>query len=1196
MEKAVTHIFILFNSKEKAVQQFVDILEKSGHKTNYRRSGFTYSQDWDEIEAKRMNDAKIIIVILGESGWGPFHLRMTLEAQKLNKDIIPVLIGNPSEEAFNDANLLFKRLRYWDMIEINTAKVDELLNAISSLKTKIELSRTIDESTTIENNMPLFDQIINTIVDGNEEQRSNILRQIQISGVPNHGALSTRIRNEIRNKFGPNNEINASSATRDPFKVPSIRSWMLSILIWIDAEEEQNRNLLLNHTKVEIEHVSDVRYWTLAGLYHVKASYLTQAVDIALAEKSGVVNQLARAIKAPDDLGTINEFSNALQSPIFGIVWEILRVLRVVPIKQLAMDVCKLLKRNDENGNVAYDAFYALTNPDMIKEAFSYLEKDFGPQGLVNRVISVLSGSNSNAVRNFARILEPFNPEDINSAIEEARSIPATRSIADQLYFYLNELRKTVKKELSIAGYTSDSIDVNNDWLNIEEDVKSLTSVMIAKDVDPPLAIGLFGDWGAGKSFFMKSIHAEVAAIQNKYHNNPKSFFCVHVVQIEFNAWHYVDTNLWASLVSTIFEKLANHVSPENTFEEQQADFLSDLGSTKTIIREIEAEKERAQNLIQERQDNLLKLQAERTQKEVSLKELRFQDIRSLLSKEQIESVEKSLNDIGLPVALNGIDDLNNVISDAYSVKGRLTSLFISILNSQSRYMIIALLIILVAIVPAIFWLLEYYSLLREFTAKLALLFTEIGTILSIIALNFEKALGTVKRSLNSLEKAKKRIDELLLSKRKNPSSEEIELQNEISSLLSKEKEADSRLSAATNHIIEIEERIRSIKEERSLNRFLTERIQSEEYRKNLGLISTIRRDFESLTDKLAYKGDEDKSKFKPVDRIILYIDDLDRCPADKVMEVLQAVHLLLAFPLFVVVVGVDPRWLINSLRNTYSAFKTSRKEETENSALLHITPQNYLEKIFQIPFNLRPMTNSGFGKLMQELLVPTKAGGHSAFDIHKAGKTSDARVKEDNSIKAESEKFQNQKPFLKNGDLPTDQNQTSSKLEEDKLTYQIERQGNVEINEGSLVIRTWEADYAKLLFDLIPTPRAVKRFSNIYRILKATVSKNDIEVFEGSSEVPGDFQVPMLLLSILSGHSSEATKLFPYLLNKGKNGVNTKNALMEKESIETDNIHSDNLLKMIIPLVSSTWFPQKPELLVEWIPKVARFGYEIRQ
>jgi hypothetical protein len=39
----------------------------------------------------------------------------------------------------------------------------------------------------------------------------------------------------------------------------------------------------------------------------------------------------------------------------------------------------------------------------------------------------------------------------------------------------------------------------------------------------------------------------------------------------------------------------------------------------------------------------------------------------------------------------------------------------------------------------------------------------------------------------------------------------------------------------------------------------------------------------------------------------VLYIDDLDRCPPRRVVEVLTAMQLLLALPLFVVVVAVDP-------------------------------------------------------------------------------------------------------------------------------------------------------------------------------------------------------------------------------------------------------------------------------------------------
>jgi hypothetical protein len=55
--------------------------------------------------------------------------------------------------------------------------------------------------------------------------------------------------------------------------------------------------------------------------------------------------------------------------------------------------------------------------------------------------------------------------------------------------------------------------------------------------------------------------------------------------------------------------------------------------------------------------------------------------------------------------------------------------------------------------------------------------------------------------------------------------------------------------------------------------------------------------------------------------RIVLYIDDLDRCEPAKVVEVLQAVNMLLTFQLFVVMVAVDARWLSRSLEKQYPEF-----------------------------------------------------------------------------------------------------------------------------------------------------------------------------------------------------------------------------------------------------------------------------------
>ena len=123
--------------------------------------------------------------------------------------------------------------------------------------------------------------------------------------------------------------------------------------------------------------------------------------------------------------------------------------------------------------------------------------------------------------------------------------------------------------------------------------------------------------------------------------------------------------------------------------------------------------------------------------------------------------------------------------------------------------------------------------------------------------------------------------------------------------------------------------------------------------------------------------------KLETIHRIVLYIDDLDRCPPEKVAEVLQAIHLILAFPLFVVVVGVDIRWVSKSLIKKYGSMfgrlKSAKKEDDltyllETDSYLgykhQATPYDYLEKIFQIPFKLKPMTerdkSNYIGKLLE--------------------------------------------------------------------------------------------------------------------------------------------------------------------------------------------------------------------------------------
>jgi polyhydroxyalkanoate synthesis regulator phasin len=458
---------------------------------------------------------------------------------------------------------------------------------------------------------------------------------------------------------------------------------------------------------------------------------------------------------------------------------------------------------------------------------------------------------------------------------------------------------------------------------------------------------------------------------------------------------------------------------------------------------------------------------------------------------------------------------------------------------------------------------------------RLTTLTTEAVAVITAVVAFLRKALEHVKTGVNRIEQAKQKVDAVLAAKRKEISEEEMKLQSEIASLKAQEEGAASKLSAAKARVFELEERIKSLKEGRSLAYFLAERTRSEDYRKHLGLISTIRQDFKSLGERLDPANSDPSSTLRPVQRIILYIDDLDRVPAEKVMDVLQAVHLLLAYPLFVVVVGVDPRWLLHSLGSTYTAFQSDGRRFRRDAKVWRTTPQNYLEKIFQIPFSLRPMSTTGFGKLMSGLLtpgsrgkvqVPAKKEGESQLDAVTAGQGSGHS----------------------SGGRATPGQGTSGQDSPDS-----KKEPEFVINEDSLTIQEWEGAFAQKLFDVIATPRAAKRFSNIYRILKAPIHHRQLSQFEGSAEAFGEFQLPMLLLAFLIAQPAEAAIVFPPLYQHARKGKSFRDSMsLLKREFGSSSVTP--VLEKLDPIIASRAFPGHALLLVEWIPRVSRFSFEV--
>jgi Leucine-rich repeat (LRR) protein len=104
----------------------------------------------------------------------------------------------------------------------------------------------------------------------------------------------------------------------------------------------------------------------------------------------------------------------------------------------------------------------------------------------------------------------------------------------------------------------NDDLAAGTDCMNIERDVNAMANLIASKTLQPPLAIGLFGQWGSGKSFFMNKLEGAVRGFAELARKDEKrgGDYWPNIVQIQFNAWHYVDANLWANLVAHIFEEL----------------------------------------------------------------------------------------------------------------------------------------------------------------------------------------------------------------------------------------------------------------------------------------------------------------------------------------------------------------------------------------------------------------------------------------------------------------------------------------------------------------------------------------------------------------------------------------------------------------------------------------------------------------
>lgn len=654
-------------------------------------------------------------------------------------------------------------------------------------------------------------------------------------------------------------------------------------------------------------------------------------------------------------------------------------------------------------------------------------------------------------------------------------------------------------KQTRAVQTSNDLAQAKEDLLGFEPDVKVLASLMALKKLDPPFAIALFGTWGTGKSFFMYQLEQKIKELSefqgflektrnpnNKVSELEGEKYCKGIAQINFNAWSYIDSNLWAGLVSTIFEKLNEYITESTKSGVAKLKVQGKLGERLKAFRALKETEV-------EKKDRLEILKQGYKQESDKLEKKIIQNIGQAIL--EISEADSKLNN-----AYNGLFLDAEKFGENFTIQGtnlvseyRYWTNFIQNIKKVPQLLKYVSFALLGIILAAFFVILYDWNLSVYLTIP----------VISILS----KAVywwNTQKR------KIKRYVDQFNAFISANS-----EIKDKVSKLEEQIRFVDDQKQQAIEKINELDLEINNIQYDLSndltgaaIRDFINDRAGLKDYKKHLGIVSTIRKDFETLSelflesngeiDKTNNEGSINKSnkeilaedrgfikdqfkEGKKLERIILYIDDLDRCTDEKVLEVLQAVYLLMAFPLFIVVVGVDKRCVNNALnhKNILQYFNSTGVKSIidlkEKFQIDIIHPDEYLEKIFQIPFQIPEANSIGVCKMIDNLF--------------------DGQI-----IEEESEEEKNGiKDFTDIGQVDFNQ-ETSSMI---TTPFQLIEKSKVEvesieeINEDEtelvpvtppdLTITRNELNQIKKLSGLVGnSPRTIKRFVNLYRILRA--------------------------------------------------------------------------------------------------------------
>jgi hypothetical protein len=677
----------------------------------------------------------------------------------------------------------------------------------------------------------------------------------------------------------------------------------------------------------------------------------------------------------------------------------------------------------------------------------------------------------------------------------------------------------------------------DDDVLDTEQDIEALAQ-LVCLDGAAPLAVAIFGDWGSGKSTFMAQLEARVRtlALEEAALKRPTedeagvARFVQPIVQIRFNAWHFADANLWASLTAEFFDQLRAG-GYDRTGQARHAELVEKVNLhvhalSNAVSANREAVTQGAKDLLaaQVARDKAAKVARDApghtlAQSSIDLLSQTFVEQKSRLSALGLGAAAgRSGEGAGLVVGV--IKDLSSTFGYARAVWGVLGK------TRKRGWALVCLAAILLAALGVVMWTNQ-----AGVPATVATVVGVIG-----IAVTVAKAVGPALGIVHDVAKRSAAVAGEIDAANEGAVSELLVKEVKLKKALAEARALEEAELASAKALARYIDPAGASNPPRLLRYVLEDDPDTKALEKDIGLIGRTRRLFQAVDDiardmrrlrrEPGYAERKDADLETP-ERIVIYIDDLDRCSEAKVYDVLQAIHLLLAFDLFVVVVGVDVGWVQGALARQFEDDQDLNQEQRRERAVA------YLEKIFQVPFWLRPLSQGAtgtFGRFVRSLAgtsVEDDAEARKAAEVAEAARQAALAKPAEEEAKKGVEKV-------------AEEASTETPVGADKAATSAIEAATESVAE---IRRTLQLTKAEIDFLASPeiaalaaaAPRGVKRLVNIYRLARTRRGQEDPVAVLGGPNRSAEHTLIALMAAVETGRTYQVAERFYDLLKTGQ-------------------------------------------------------------